>query len=706
MGLGIYSLREMAMERSVIAQSFGVEISATVVARSDPQEGRTRVVGSRLRQGNESFLANVEEIKIGGKEFKVHLPIRIIAPKSDITFGDQIKVRGRLSQSKEKRVAALLLAKEIEGEDKSHLWLTARANTLREEFAHFARGRSNIGATLIPGIVVGDTRLQSQELLDSMRRSGLTHVTAVSGANFAIVIGFVLWLSGWLFKKKKVRLLVATCFIAFFIVLVRPTPSVLRAAVMALVIIVSHVTGSKAIASTSLAAAIAIVLIGDPFQAFDPGFVLSVLATSGLIFVAPLLQARFEKYLLPIAAEALSIPTSATILCAPYLLYLAGSISLGTVLFNCLAAPVIAPLTILGFISMAFLPIWPPVSGALFTLAEPLAAWIIRIASLHSSVPSISVSPNVALIVIVFISSSFFWRQAVASSLAFSIVFFIALSQTSLPFVGERISDWKIAQCDVGQGDALLVNLGHGEGILFDAGPDPNALHRCLRTFGIRSLPLLVLTHNHADHFQGITGESSIPIGEVWVGRQGDVTPKHFETLHIARKDETFTVGDVELRVLWPTAQDQSYQSLMGDGSLENNRSIVTLVKIGSVSLLVTGDIEPQVQQEITQREDLRGISILKVPHHGSKYQDGSFFQKISPRISLISVGKGNPYGHPNASTIEELLAQGSLVYRTDTEGEIAITWPDVGARHEYVSSPQTLQVRTIGKEWWRIRWL
>ena len=367
----------------------------------------TRVVGSRLRQGSESFLANVEEIKIGGKEFKVHLPIRIIAPKSDIAFGDQIKVRGRLSQSKEKRVAALLLAKEIEGEDKSHLWLTARANTLREEFAHFARGRSNIGATLIPGIVVGDTRLQSQELLDSMRRSGLTHVTAVSGANFAIVIGFVLWLSGWLFKKKKVRLLVATCFIAFFIVLVRPTPSVLRAAVMALVIIVSHVTGSKAIASTSLAAAIAIVLIGDPFQAFDPGFVLSVLATSGLIFVAPLLQARFEKYLLPIAAEALSIPISATILCTPYLLYLAGSISLGTVFFNCLVAPVIAPLTILGFISMAFLPIWPPVSGALFTLAEPLAAWIVRIASLHSSLPSVSVSPNVALVVIAIITSIF-----------------------------------------------------------------------------------------------------------------------------------------------------------------------------------------------------------------------------------------------------------------------------------------------------------
>ena len=694
------------MERSVIAQSVGAEISATVVARSDPQEGRTRVVGSRLRQGRESFLANVEDMKIGGKEFKVHLPVRIIAPKSDIAYGDRVRVSGRLSQSKEKRVAALLLAKEIQGDEKSHLWLMASANTLRDDFVNLARGRSNIGATLIPGIVVGDTRLQSPELVDSMRSSGLTHLTAVSGANFAIVIGFVLWLSGWLFKKKKVRFLVATCFIAFFVVLVRPTPSVLRAAVMALVIIVAHVTGSKAIASTSLAAAIAIVLIGDPFQAFDPGFVLSVLATSGLIFVAPLLQARFEKYLLPIAAEALSIPISATILCTPYLLYLAGSISLGTVFFNCLAAPVIAPLTILGFISMAFLPIWPPVSGALFTLAEPLAAWIVRIASLHSSVPSVSVSPNVAVVVIAFITSIFFWRIEVAITLVISIVFFIALSQTSLPFVGQRISDWKVAQCDVGQGDALVVNLRHGAGILFDAGPDPIALHRCLRTFGVRSLPLVVLTHNHADHFQGITGESSIPIGEVWVGRQEDVTPKHFATLHIARKDETFTVGDVELRVLWPTAQDQSYQSLMGDGSLENNRSIVTLVKIGSVSLLVTGDIEPQVQQEIAHREDLEGISILKVPHHGSKYQDGSFLKKISPKVSLISVGKGNPYGHPNASTIEELLAQGSFVYRTDTEGEIAITWPDVGVRHEYVSSPQTLQVRTIGKEWWRIRWL
>ena len=694
------------MEKSVIAQSLGAEISATVIVRSDPHEGRTRVVGSRLQPAHESFLASVEEISIGGIDFKVHLPIRIITSKSDITYGDRIRVRGRLSQSKEKRVAALLLVKGIGEDEKSHLWLTKDANKLRDEFVNLARGRSNIGATLIPGIVVGDTRLQSQELVNSMRRSGLTHLTAVSGANFAIVIGFVLWCSRWLLKKKRIRLLLATFFIAFFVLLVRPTPSVLRAAVMALVIIVSQVMGSRAIASTSLAAAIAIVLIGDPFQAFDPGFVLSVLATSGLIFVAPLLQARFEKYLLPIAAEALSIPISATMLCAPYLLYLAGSISLGTVFFNCLVAPVIAPLTILGFISMAFLPIWPMISRALFTLAEPLAAWIVRIASLHSSLPSISISPLVSLLVIASITTAFFWRKAVAIRLGITVVFFIALSQTSIPFFGERISDWKVVQCDVGQGDALVVNLGHGAGILFDAGPDPNALHRCLRTIGIRSLPLVVLTHNHADHFQGITGEISIPIGEVWVGMQGDVTPKHFATLHIARKDDTFIVGDVELRVLWPTAQDRSYGSLIGDGSLENNRSIVTLVKIGSVSLLVTGDIEPQVQQEIAQHEVLKGISILKVPHHGSKYQDGSFLQKISPKVSLISVGRGNPYGHPNISTIEEPLAQGSLVYRTDTDGEIAITWPDVGARTEYVSSPQTLQVRTIGKEWWRIRWL
>jgi len=700
-GVSTYSLREVAMSRSLIAQSIGDEVTLIVRVQSDPHLTRDRVLGSRLVKGKESFLAEAERIWINNHQFSLHIPVRVLMAEREIAVGDQLTVSGRLAKTRERRVASLIVVREILEIRKSQSQITSRINNLRNKFIDLAKRSSHPGAALIPGIVIGDTRLESQQLIDSMRQAGLAHLTAVSGANFAIVTSFVLWLSSWILRVKGLRAGFAAIFVLFFGELVRPTPSVLRAAVMALVIIVARASGSRSTSATSLACAITVVLIADPFQAFDPGFILSVLATAGLIFLAPWLQIGLEKFLIPVIAEGIAISSAATIVCSPYLIYLSGGISLGTIFFNSLVAPVIAPLTIMGFLSMIALPLLPSLSGALFTSAQPMAGWIIRVASLHTAVPQISLDPKVALVAISLLFVAALSNRRIMCGLVAIFIVLILLSRSSIPIFGGRISDWEVAQCDVGQGDALLVNIGLGSAILLDAGPDPKLLRNCLKEFSVKKLPLVVLSHNHADHFQGLATPFDIPIGEVWIGNEGDFSPPTAHRIHIARRGDQLKLGKVRIQILWPITGAESFTSIAGDGSEENNRSIVALIDIDGISLLVTGDIEPAAQNRITQLEPLSGISLLKVPHHGSKYQDQLFLHRISPRVALISVGGGNSYGHPSISTINTLNSNGARVFRTDKDGAVAISWRDVRGAPDYVFS-----VRTIGKEWWRIRWL
>ena len=153
---------------------------------------------------------------------------------------------------------------------------------------------------------------------------------------------------------------------------------------------------------------------------------------------------------------------------------------------------------------------------------------------------------------------------------------------------------------DVGQGDALVINLGSGSGILFDAGPDPQLLLHCLKKIGISKLPLVVLSHGHADHYFGATGlEEKITIGEIWSNGSSQVEEVLGKTPLTVKKGVRATISDISLEVLWPKAENGNFTHLQGDGSAENNKSVVVLVTWNGVRILVSGDIEPEVQSQI-----------------------------------------------------------------------------------------------------------
>jgi competence protein ComEC len=477
-------------------------------------------------------------------------------------------------------------------------------------------------------------------------------LVAVSGANFAIVSTFILYLMQFLIRRIPVRLAVTALFLIAFISLVRPSPSVLRAAAMASVLLLAQGTHRGRDSLPALGFAIGAVIVADPWQVRDPGFALSVLATAGLLLLAPRLVESFSKKIPRPIAIVVAIPLSATLFCTPVIVAISGQISLMSILANVLAAPAVAPVTIFGFVAGLISPIAPWLSVLLIWIVKPLAAWVAWIASMISDLPLITLatgSKSFLVIAGVIALGFIFNRKIVIAALLLLIVV-----SWFLRFPG---GDWQVANCDVGQGDAMVVNLGNNRGIVLDVGPDPIALDRCLHQLGIKKIELLIMSHSHTDHVGGYSGAADgREIAVQWYGNIRAGTRATFAS----------TRGLVTVDVLWP--QGQWAEDQVTD---PNNSSIAVIVRAPDFSLFAGGDMEPESQVLLAPL--IREVDIYKVSHHGSKFQDEGFTRALSPTISIISVGTGNTYGHPAPQTIDALTRLGSRVLRTDLDGAVAI---------------------------------
>jgi competence protein ComEC len=481
----------------------------------------------------------------------------------------------------------------------------------------------------------------------------------------------------FIFRNRNYRIGATALSLIFFIALVRPSPSVLRAAAMAAVVLVAMSYRHAADSLPALGFAMAAVVIADPWQSRDAGFALSVLATGGLLLFAPKIVNYFSRFVPRKFAEALAPPIAATLFCAPVLVALSGFLSPMSVIANLLAAPAVAPITVLGFIAALINPILPAISGLLILIIRIPAAFIGFVAkwSAGFSVLELGKGASGFLAIAVAVICIWIFRTFFRNHLKIIVILLVLLLSATNWVARFPGIDWQVGNCDIGQGDAMVINLGNHQGVVVDVGPDPQLIDKCLKQFGITQVSVLVLTHFHADHVEGLPGLlKGRSVGQVWVSPQIDPA---FQSARVQRWLKVipqipvtagFTTeilsnrGPIKFRVLWPK---------LGAQDSPNNSSIVLQINSADFSLLAAGDIEPIAQSQLVQQ--LSQVDLYKVAHHGSRYQDLNFMKALSPRISIISVGKDNTYGHPAPQTIAALSRIGSTVYRTDQDGALAI---------------------------------
>ena len=636
-----------------------------------------------------------------GAIFHTRLPLRVFGG-TKVELGEALAITGRISVARDHRVSGNISAHKIT-HFRQPTPLFHILNLLRSDFREVAASFHSDAGALIPGMVLGDTSLQSSEFQKIMRRVGLTHITAVSGANFVLVATFLEWLLQWFIRREFLRVAITGSTLTLFIFLVRPSPSVLRAAVMVGVVLFARLHRSNSVGIAALGCAITVLLLCDPFQALEPGFALSVLATAGILFLAPKIEEKMLDRGAPkFLSTALAIPLAATILCTPVIVAISGQLSLISIPVNIAVAPLIAPITIVGFIGVLVTIGSAPLARLLLNLAIFPTEIIVQIARRAAHVPAVKIS--LALLFLVFLLSSIHYLtkkpKKVRKLLALLLISMVLIEIPRLQSFPS--AHWQLFQCDVGQGDALVYRTSGSHAIVIDTGPDPDLMDRCLSQLHITDIDLLILTHSHADHVNGLAGVSrGRKIHSVWANF--DCAIEHREVF----LGEKYVLNGISLSVLWPTRQSINSQNIAtntihGDGSDENNKSITVLISATpssgqNVTLLATGDIEPYAQSEIAKTFSHK-VNILKVAHHGSRYQDFTWLSHLRPDLALISVGAGNSYGQPSPTTVAALSQLNARILRTDKDGAVEVKW-------SYDSTQLKISINREGHSWWRVRW-
>ncbi|MFK5632984.1 MULTISPECIES: DNA internalization-related competence protein ComEC/Rec2 [unclassified Ornithinimicrobium] len=546
---------------------------------------------------------------------------------------------------------------------------------------------------LVPGLVIGDTSLTPDDLTEDMRATGMTHLSAVSGSNVALVCGAVAVLVARLGVHRRWRTPLVLLALVGFVLLCRPEPSVLRAGVMGSVGLLALSSARRRVSLPALAAAVLGLLCVDPWLARSYGFALSTLATLGLVVWSrpwgDAMASRLPRRM-SLLGDAVAVPLAAQVACAPVIVLLQGSITTVAVLANLLAAPLVAPTTVLGVLAAVVSPLSVPLATLVAWLAA-LPAWLLaQVARRGADLPYGTLEwvdgvPGAALLTaltVLALVTGAWWRHQLRRRPWCGWAGLGALAGVLWP--GPSLSGWPppgwvVVGCDVGQGDAFVLRAGPGAAVLVDAGEEPEPLQRCLRDLGVQRLDAVVLSHFHSDHVGGLPGALDAgPVRTAYTspvrdppavaGRTSAELAEAGVPEVVLVEGDVVTVGEVRLEVLSPGPHP-----VVG-GSAANNGSLVLDVTVGETRVLMTGDLEPEGARPLRQLLSGRDYDVLKVAHHGSAAQDDALVTGTRAEVALIGVGADNTFGHPSPSALDLLRDNGMLVLRTDTDGDVAVS--------------------------------
>ena len=534
-------------------------------------------------------------------------------------------------------------------------WMAGQAARVRSLIIDRLRPDTDRGRALLAGFLLGDISHLRPWEEEAMRRAGLSHFVAVSGSNVALFLGALFLVAGPLGWSSARRAILGLAGLAFFVLLIGPDPSVVRAATMAGLVLVARPFGLRPDIWRVIGVGVGLLLLVSPELAYSLGFQLSVAATAGVVVGTAWFQSLRPRWL----ATSLGAACGAQLAVAPILLLAIGQLPLWSPVANVAAAPLVVAATGLG------------AAGAVVGLdgfveaGALLARAVLGIADLSSALPQIGWMAALLFAVCGLVALSVRFRPVavlVASLLACSLTVFAGPHTWAGAPAGPAF-----VALDVGQGDALLLLGRQGETVLVDGGSDGAKVRAGLARFGVGAVDLLVLTHAHNDHYGGLADViGSLPVGQMWYAPFPGQPDGYTSLVEAAEQVTRVTIpslgvhriGSIRLEVLGPVRR---YASL-------NDQSIAIRATLGGRTVLLSGDMETVAQADL----DPPRVDVLKVPHQGAATSDPEWLVQTGASVAVVSVGP-NRFGHPSEELLAILERAGMEVRRTDREGDVVI---------------------------------
>ncbi|MEA3492850.1 MAG: DNA internalization-related competence protein ComEC/Rec2 [Candidatus Margulisiibacteriota bacterium] len=548
-------------------------------------------------------------------------------------------------------------------------------------------------STLLSSIVFGTKAAKApREIKDTYKRAGVAHLLVASGMHLGILVGVCLFLVRSLRLPLWLGILITSAVNIFYALMTGAGPSILRAAIMAEIMLVGLLFEKEKEVYTSMAIAAFLILLFNPKVLFEVGFQLSFAATWALVYVAPVMNERINDKMPKALSSLVSVAIAPVLATVPITLFHFSQTSIVGVLTNILLLPWIGFVVILGFVSTVLGSIFLPL-GELINGANLILLWIAhQIVSSLASFPfaMLYLAPPKFPLVIGYYTALVLGAEVVRRgkipklnrfrliTLALVVVC-VLLWNTAL---SSPIKGLTITVLDVGQGDSILIEAPSGKKILVDGGEEKmgeRIVIAYLQKRGINKLDMVILTHPHEDHVGGLRPLlQKIKVGTVLDPGAPYNTRSYrlFKELirrnkikHLtARAGQMISFGkEVRAKILHPMSP-----------FLENinDVSIVFRLRYKDFTMMFTGDNEKEGEEQILARffPDLLDSDILKVGHHGSRTSTSDYFlDAVNPQIAVISCGRRNKFRHPHKSTLQKLRGRGINIYRTDKHGAVVI---------------------------------
>ena len=665
-------------------------ISATAVVIKGPSEG----------EYNYKYTVKARTGKYKNKKFIVYINKK---NKKLLEYGDLIEIKGEYSAPEVARnykgfdysqylktlnIYGTIKVEESKIINKNQLSpILISINNIKEKMIDNAnRNMPKRTANLLLGILIGERDNIQEDIIESFRTANLSHILAVSGAHTSYIILGITYLISKSKTPKRIGYIITIINLLIFIIITGASYSVVRACIMAIVVIGAKICYRKENFFTSICISLIIILIQNPFAINDIGLKLSFMGTAGIVIFNKSITNFFIKLKIKQKiAEALSVTFSAQLMIMPITILNFNTISLTFFISNILASPLLGIIIIFGFISIFISSILNPISKILFLILHIFLELLILVSKVTEKIPGSSIlvkTPNILFAIVYYILILFFnyffvikqnptrrFHKKIIKIItikniknAFKVIAVVFLIMLLLTRIVRIINPTlKIYFIDVGQGDSTLIVTPKNKKILIDGGEGKtNVLFQYLLDRRINKIDYIIISHFDSDHcYWLIEIIEKMRVENIVMSKQSKESEEYKKILEIIKQknikvssvkaeDKIIIEKNLYTKILNP-AEKFEFQDL-------NNNAIVAKLVYKNFSMLFTGDIEKAEENLAKKYKNELKSTILKVAHHGSKTSTSEEFLKyVEPQIALIGVGENNKFGHPNQITIEKL---------------------------------------------------